>query len=67
MSDEQIIDYYSFLVIIEDILETFPIKNLEVIFDIIESNLKNKQNVRMNYNLQSLFNLVSFQRQSYKF
>lgn len=45
LSDEEIIEYSSFLVIIEDILETFPIKTVEVIFDILEQNLKLKSMV----------------------
>ena len=47
-SDEEIIEYSSFLVIIEDILETFPIKTVELIFDILESNLKKKPSVSVN-------------------
>jgi hypothetical protein len=45
MSDEEIIDYSSFLVIVEDILDTFPIKDLELLFDILEKNLKTKSYV----------------------
>jgi len=48
LSDEEIIEYSSFLVIIEDILETFPIKTVELIFDILESNLKKKPSVSVN-------------------
>lgn len=45
MSEEDMIDYSSFLVIMEDILETFPIQNLEEIFNIIEKNIKTKSYV----------------------
>lgn len=47
MADEEIVDYSSFLVIVEDILETFPIKNLESLFDIFERNLTSKQYVKI--------------------
>ena len=46
MSDQEIIDYSSYLVIVEDILETFPIKDLEIIFDIVEDNINTKSYVR---------------------
>jgi hypothetical protein len=45
MSDEQILDYTSFLIIIEDIIETFPIEHLENIFDKVEANFKSKSYV----------------------
>jgi THO complex subunit 1 len=50
MSDHEILDYSSFLVIVEDILETFPIKDLEGLFDKIESNLKSKSYSSFNDN-----------------
>lgn len=34
------IDYSNCLYILEDIFETFPIKDMELLFDIIENNLK---------------------------
>jgi hypothetical protein len=35
-------DYLSSLYILEDIIETFPIKDMELLFDIIEKNLKSQ-------------------------
>jgi hypothetical protein len=46
MSEEEILDYTSFLVIMEDVLETFPIRDLEQIFDLFEKNIKSKSYVR---------------------
>lgn len=43
LSEEKIMDYYSSLYILEDIIETFPIKDMELLFDIIEKNLKSQQ------------------------
>lgn len=46
LSEMEIIDYYSScLIIIEDIIETFPIKDAESLFDILEANLKSKAQV----------------------
>lgn len=42
-------DYLSSLLILEDIIETFPIKDMELLFDIIENNQKSQlsKSVRM--------------------
>ena len=42
MSDNDLIDYSSYLVIVEDIIDTFPIKDLEKVFIILEKNLNTK-------------------------
>jgi hypothetical protein len=41
----EIIDFSSFLVIVEDILETFPIKDVEALFDLLDAYLKMKPSV----------------------
>lgn len=43
---EQILDNSSYLIILEDILETLPIKDIENLFSIIEENLKSKDPVK---------------------
>jgi THO complex subunit 1 len=45
ISDENIIDYSNFLVIVEDILDTCPIQDVENIFNLLEMNLKSKPKV----------------------
>lgn len=40
MSDEEMFDYSNCLFILEDIFETFPIKYMEALFDILETSLK---------------------------
>ncbi len=47
MTDKDMIDYSSYLVIVEDIMDTFPIKDLERVFEILEKNLKTKSYVRL--------------------
>jgi len=43
MSDENIIvDYSNCIVILEDIIDTFPIKDMENLFDILENSLKSQ-------------------------
>ncbi len=45
LSSMEIIDFSSFLVIVEDILETFPIKDVEALFDLLDAYLKMKPSV----------------------
>lgn len=45
LSNLEIIDFSSFLLIVEDILETFPIKDIEVLFNLVDSYLKTKPSV----------------------
>lgn len=54
MTDREIIDYTSFLVIVEDILETVPINDLEILFDRFESNLKIKSYSSFNIDTRKL-------------
>jgi THO complex subunit 1 len=48
LSDEDIIDYSSFLVIVEDILDTCPILDVEDLFNLLEANLKSKPQGTLN-------------------
>ncbi len=48
MSEENILDYTSLLVIMEDILETFPIKDIEEVFYLLENTLKTQSQVTIN-------------------
>lgn len=57
-------DYLSSLYILEDIIETFPIKDMEILFDIIEKNLKSQLNksvriIKKIFNLNLNLNLLS--------
>ena len=45
LSEEGIIDYSAVLTMIEDILETYPIRELEIVFELFEGFLKSKPNV----------------------
>ncbi len=42
MSDENMIDYSNCIFILEDIIDTFPIKDMETLFDILENSLKSQ-------------------------
>ncbi len=43
MSDENIIvDYSNCIIILEDIIDSFPIKDMEILFDILENSLKSQ-------------------------
>jgi hypothetical protein len=57
MSDEDMIDYSNCLFILEDIIDTFPIKDMEILFDIIEKNLKAQfsKSIVNNFNVLMMF------------
>lgn len=57
------IDYSNCIFILEDIIDTFPIKDMETLFDILENSLKsqlNKSIVKIKFSLKRGFILIIF-------
>jgi len=56
------IDYSNCIFILEDIIDTFPIKDMEALFDILENSLKSQltKSIVINFNFKFKSILTNF-------
>ena len=60
MSDENMIDYSNCIFILEDIIDTFPIKDMEILFDILENSLKSQLSKSIVKNYYLIYTVYQF-------